>query len=89
MFDNREPFQLVIISFILVTLMFDSGMILSGEIRCWSFLGNQRVDTYMLVGEKTNKDDTGGIGALSISSLEVALLLPLLSKPKRNKKKRK
>ena len=49
-------------------------------------LRNQRVDTYMLVGEKTNKDDTGGIGALSISSLEVALLLPLLSKPKRKKK---
>ena len=43
----------------------------------------------MLVGEKTNKDDSGGIGALSISSLEVALLLPLLSKPKRNKKKEK
>ena len=49
-------------------------------------LRNQRVDTYMLVGEKMNKDDTGGIGALSISSLEVALLLPLLSKPKRKKK---
>ena len=52
-------------------------------------LRNQRVDTYMLVGEKTNKDDSGGIGALSISSLEVALLLPLLSKPKRNKKKKR
>ena len=51
-------------------------------------LSNQRVDTYMLVGEKTNKDDSGGIGALSISSLEVALLLPLLSEPKRNKKKK-
>ena len=48
-------------------------------------LRNQRVDTYMLVGEKTNKDDSGGIGALSISSLEVALLLPLLSEPKRKK----
>ena len=52
-------------------------------------LRNQRVDTYMLVGEKTNKDDSGGIGALSISSLEVALLLPLLSEPKRKKKKEK
>ena len=52
-------------------------------------LRNQRVDTYMLVGEKMNKDDSGGIGALSISSLEVALLLPLLSEPKRNKKKEK
>lgn len=49
---------------------------------------NQRVDTYMLVGEKTNKDDSGGIGALSISSLEVALLLPLLSEPKRKKKEK-
>ena len=52
-------------------------------------LRNQRVDTYMLVGEKTNKDDSGGIGALSISSLEVALPLPLLSGPKRKKKKEK
>ena len=26
--DNQEPFQLVIISFILMTLMFDSGVIL-------------------------------------------------------------
>ena len=51
-------------------------------------LRNQRVDTYMLVGEKTNKDDSGGIGALSISSLEVALLLPLLSEPKRKKKEK-
>ena len=51
-------------------------------------LRNQRVDTYMLVGEKTNKDDSGGIGALSISSLEVALLLPLLSEPKIKIKKK-
>ena len=51
-------------------------------------LRNQRVDTYMLVGEKMNKDDTGGIGALSISSLEVALLLSLLSEPKRKKKEK-
>lgn len=51
-------------------------------------LRNQRVDTYMLVGEKTNKDDSGGIGALSISSLEVALLLPLLSEPNRKKKEK-
>ena len=29
----------MIIFFFLVTLMFDSGVILSGEIRCWSLLG--------------------------------------------------
>ena len=35
-FNNQELLWFVIISFILVTLMFDSGMILYGEIRCWS-----------------------------------------------------
>ena len=29
-----EPLKLVMISFILVTLMFDSGVIFQGEIRC-------------------------------------------------------
>ena len=33
-FNNQEVLQLIIISFILVTLMFDSGAILKGEIRC-------------------------------------------------------
>ena len=35
----QELLQLVIISFILMTLMFDSGVILKGEIRCWSLSG--------------------------------------------------
>ena len=39
MFNNQELLQLVIISFILVTLMCDSRMILLGEIRCKSLLG--------------------------------------------------
>ena len=38
-FNNQELLWLVIISFVLVTLMFDSGGILLGEIRCWSLLG--------------------------------------------------
>ena len=38
-FKNQELYKLVIISLILVTLMFDSGVILLGEIRCWSLLG--------------------------------------------------
>ena len=33
--NNQELLKLVIISFILVTLMCDSGMILYGEIRCY------------------------------------------------------
>ena len=33
---QSRGFQLVIISFILKTLMFDSGVILKGEIRCQS-----------------------------------------------------
>ena len=33
-FKNQELYKLVIISLILVTLMFDSGVILLGEIRC-------------------------------------------------------
>ena len=39
LFNNQEVLQLTIISFILMTSMFDSGVILKGEIRCWSLLG--------------------------------------------------
>ena len=39
LFKNQEVLQFIIISFILMTIMFDSGMILKGEIRCWSLLG--------------------------------------------------
>ena len=38
LFKNQEPLQLVIIVFILVTFMCDSGVILSGEIRCCTLL---------------------------------------------------
>ena len=34
LFDNQEVLQLITISFILITLMFDLGVILKGEIRC-------------------------------------------------------
>ena len=34
LFNNQEVLQLIIISFILMTLMCDSGVILNGEIRC-------------------------------------------------------
>ena len=33
LFNNQKVLQLIIISFILMTLMFDSGMILKGKIR--------------------------------------------------------
>ena len=36
-------------------------------------------NTHMLVGEKIKRADSGGIGALSISSVEAALALSLLS----------
>ena len=39
----------------------------------------------MLVGEKIKRADSGGIGALSISSVEAALALSLLSKKQANK----
>ena len=39
LFSNQEVLQLIIISFILMTLMFDSWVRLKGEIRCWSLLG--------------------------------------------------
>ena len=32
LFNNQKVLQLIIISFILMTLMFDSGVILNGEI---------------------------------------------------------
>ena len=34
LFNNQEVPQFIIIAFILMTLMFDSGEILKGEIRC-------------------------------------------------------
>ena len=37
--ENQELPKLVIISFILITLVFDSKLILHGEIRCQSLLG--------------------------------------------------
>ena len=43
MFGNQELLQLVIISFILVTQMFDSGVILQEEIRCSSLFGVNRL----------------------------------------------
>ena len=36
LFNNQEFLWLGIISFILMTLMFDEGLMLYGEIRCWS-----------------------------------------------------
>ena len=39
----------------------------------------------MLVGEKIKRADSGGIGALSISSVEAALTLSLLSKKQASK----
>lgn len=41
--------------------------------------------THMLVGEKIKRADSGGIGALSISSVEAALTLSLLSKKQTGK----
>ena len=37
--NNQEHLELVIISFILMTIMLDSGVIPLGEIRCLSLLG--------------------------------------------------
>ena len=39
LFNNQEVLRLIIVFFILMTIMFDSGMILKGEIRCQSVLG--------------------------------------------------
>ena len=39
LFNIQEFLYLVIISYILMTLMCDSGVILYVEIRCWSLLG--------------------------------------------------
>ena len=38
-FKNQELYKLLIIFLILETLVFDSGVILLGEIRSWSLLG--------------------------------------------------
>ena len=39
MYKNQELYKLGIISLILVTLMFDSRVMLQGEIRSWSLVG--------------------------------------------------
>ena len=38
LFNDQDLPELVIISFILVTLVCDSGAVLQGEVRCWSLL---------------------------------------------------
>ena len=53
LFNHQELFQLVIISYTFMTLMFDSGVILLGEIRCLSFLGVKE-----LTFTTTKKTDT-------------------------------
>ena len=39
MLNNQEVLQFIIIAFILITLVFDLGVILEGEIRCQSLSG--------------------------------------------------
>ena len=39
LFNNQEVIQFIIIAFILITLMFNSGVILKGGIRCKSLSG--------------------------------------------------
>ena len=43
LFSNQQLLQLVIISFILMTLMFDLRELLQGEIRCQSLLGVRKL----------------------------------------------
>ena len=42
LFNNQEPLWVVILFFILMTLMCNSGVILQGEIKCKSLLEVQR-----------------------------------------------
>ena len=51
----------MIISFILMTLMFDLWVILWGEIRCWSLLGVKGL-TYPSVSRGHDDDDIDGDG---------------------------
>ena len=44
-FSIIQGLQLIVISFILMTLMFDSGVILKGEIRCQSLSGMKVLTT--------------------------------------------
>ena len=44
--NNQELLQSLISSFILLTLMFDSGGIWQGEIRCQSLLGVKLLNTW-------------------------------------------
>ena len=56
--NNQELLKLVIISFILVTLMCDSGMILYGEIRCYlTFVDKFSFYQQGDVGHRVSNDD--------------------------------
>ena len=46
--NNQELCYLVTISFILMTVMCDSGVMMLGEIRCWSLLRVKRLNTNYL-----------------------------------------
>ena len=65
MFNFKELLYLVIISFNLVTLMCDSGAILSGEIRCWSILGFKGSEV-IAVGNNAKKNCLQYLGYLFI-----------------------
>ena len=45
LFHNQEVLQLIVISFILMTLMFDLRVILKGKIRCWSLSGIKELNS--------------------------------------------
>ena len=48
LFEHQDISSLVIISFILVTCMFDHVVILKGEVTCWSALGGNGLLTQII-----------------------------------------
>ena len=49
LFNNQQLLSWLVISFILITLIFDSVVIMYREIRCWSLLGINEV--FMVTSE--------------------------------------
>ena len=62
MFNNQEPLQLVVTFFVLVMVMYESGVILYGEIRCSSLLGAGKGLTIYIIASIFSYFDFSNIG---------------------------
>ena len=68
MFNNQEPLQLVVAFFVLMMVMYESGVILYGEIRCSSLLGAGKGLTIYIIASIFSYFDFSNIGGQMVYS---------------------